>query len=58
MAVLPAIAVLSGGFEVTSRKIEADIKTRWERPLVAGLVCAILATAAFRLAHLEGPCHR
>ncbi len=54
MAVLPAIAVLSGGFEVTSRKIEADIKVRWERPLVAGLVCAILAIAAFRLPHSEG----
>jgi hypothetical protein len=53
MAVLPAIAVLSDGFGFTSRKIEADIKVRWERPFVAGLVCAILAIAAFRLPHSE-----
>jgi hypothetical protein len=54
MAVLPAITVLSGGFGFNSRRIEANIKVRWERPLVAGLVTAVLAIAALRLPHADG----
>jgi hypothetical protein len=54
MVVLPAITVFSGGFGFSQGNVEEEITVRWERPLVAWLVCAILAIATFRLPHANG----
>jgi hypothetical protein len=50
LAVLPAVAVLSDGFQFGQRDSDSHrVGPRWEKPLIAGLVMATFVAAALRL---------
>lgn len=61
MAVLPAIAILSGPFGLSTRdwdphreSLAPPAQPLWEKPLSAVMITALLLIAAFRLPHEEG----